>query len=323
MKITFRYSADARKNYFIQNGKQLSNEGELEYDPETLTPEQRELIYGQENLVWHNGSNQTCFNYPCTIADILAYLRQEQLEADLKLAKEIEAALKVVEEWSAKTAMEIVSQNSYQLSRWHQEIRYYSYNRAKELLNSKLSHPLVDDVTSEKIAEIDRAIAEAKELRKAMDGEAKAKEERDEDLRIAQVEAEKQRKREEMADWIERYGDEQLQLAHANGYKCHRLYASQRAALEYPGFILDFNDKSTWNERVSPSLTALKQLGAYPNTNAEIVWITGLGDDEEAIDEFECFEAIVISKYLGKYDLILPIAEGGPKAIEQTSDSIE
>jgi hypothetical protein len=303
MKITFHYSKDAQKNYFVQNGEQLAEEGELEYDPATLTTEQRELIYGEKILYAHKIS----FDHPCTIEDILAYLDRARREEDLELAKATATALAVVDEWHSKTAMEIATNNIYQRNRYCHEIRLCDYGRAKELLKSNLNHPLVDDATPQRIVAIDRVIAAAKELCKDRDAQAQARDEQAEDLRQAKIQAEKQRKLAEMAEWIDRHGDEQLKLAHANKFKCHRLYVGQRAALEYPGFILDFDDKFTWKERVGPSLTALKKLGEYPGTNATIVWMTGMGDDDEANFEFEWFEAIAIREYLGKYDLILPI----------------
>jgi hypothetical protein len=303
MKITFFYNKDAQKNYFVQSGQRLAELGELQYDPATLTTEQRELIYGETTIYAY----KTSFDYPCTIKDILAYLDRARREEDLELAKAIAAALAVVGEWHGKTAMEVVANNIRVVNRYCHEVANGDYYRAERLLKANLNHPLVDDATPQKIAEVDQIIAAAKELIKERDAQAQAQDERAEELRQAKIEAEKQHKREEMAEWIERHGDEQLKLAHANNYKCHRLYVSQRAALEYPGFILDFDDKSTWKERVGPSLTALKKLGEYPGTNATIVWLTGMGDDDEEICEFECSEAIAIRQYLGKYDLLLPI----------------
>jgi hypothetical protein len=303
MKITFYYSKDAQKNYFVQNGQQLAEQGELEYDPTTLTTEQRELIYDKTILYGYKIS----FGYPCTIKDILAYLDRVQREEDLKFAEAIAAALAVVDEWHSKTAMEIATNNIRQINRYSHEVCSGDYRRAETLLNPNLTHSLVGDAIPQKMAAINQAIAAAKELLKDRGAQDRVRDEQAEELREANVEAEKQRKLAEIAEWIDLHGDEQLKLAHANNYKCHRLYVTQRAALEHPGFIVDFSDKFTWKERVGPSLTALKKLGEYPGTNATIVWLTGMGDDDEEIFEFECSEAITIRNYLGKYDLILPI----------------
>jgi hypothetical protein len=302
MKIKFYYSKDAQKNYFVQNGQQLAEQGELEYDPTALTTEQRKLIYDKTIIYSHKIS----FDHPCTIEHILAYLDRIRREEDLELAEAIAAALALVDEWHSKTAMEIATNNIRLLGRCCHEVLYRDYSKAKELLNSNLTHPLVGDVT-QKTTEIGRAIAAAKELLKDRDAQDRVRDEQTEELLEAKIEAEKQRKLAEMAAWIDLHGDERLKLAHANNYKCHRLYVTQRAALEYPGFVLDFDDKFTWKERVGPSLTALKKLGEYPGTNATIVWLTGMGDDDEEIFEFQCSEAISIQSYLGKYDLILPI----------------
>jgi hypothetical protein len=299
MKITFSYNRETRKNYFVQNGQQLAEQGELEYDPTTLTTEQRELIYDKTIIYGFKIS----FDHPCTIEDILAYLDRVRREEDLELAEAIAAALAVVDEWHSKTAMEIATNNIRRFNCYFHEVYNGDYRRAETLLNSNLNHRLVDDTTPQKMAAINQLIAAAKELLKDIDAQTKARDEQAEELRQAQVEAEKQRKLAEMAEWIDLHGDEQLKLAHANNYKCHRLYVLQRAGLEHPGFIVDFDDKFAWKERVGPSLTALKKLGEYPGTNATIVWMTSMGDG----DEFECSEAIAIRSYLGKYDLILPI----------------
>ncbi|NNG67539.1 hypothetical protein [Caldanaerobacter subterraneus] len=126
-----------------------------------------------------------------------------------------------------------------------------------------------------------------------------------------QIEKEKKQKElEEKKEWIEKYGSEYLKKAFAQGFDCQRLYVKERAAKEFPGFIVDFDDRVSWKERSCPSEQALEEMIKLKEKgyDADVVWVTWVpadlqGEDEEYY-EFEEQEAVVIRNYLGKYDLI-------------------
>ena len=119
--------------------------------------------------------------------------------------------------------------------------------------------------------------------------------------------------------WIQQYGSEHLQRAMQRGCTTKRQYVIERAAIDAPGFVVDFNDAAGWNGLPFPSIRALDEADAADALGlgkSKIVLLTSLpGDEEETEDHeveswseeedgFEPTEAIVISGYHGSYDLV-------------------
>ena len=131
------------------------------------------------------------------------------------------------------------------------------------------------------------------------DDRLKAKEEREE-----QESKRKEIKAAEKMTWIEENGSDHLKKAAVN-YNCHRLYLSERGAIELPGFVADWDDNAQWGECACPTMEALNFLELLPD-ECQIVWIKCRHDaDREYDEEREEGEAIVYRSYLGsKYDLI-------------------
>lgn len=127
---------------------------------------------------------------------------------------------------------------------------------------------------------------------------------------------------EQMTTWVSKHGSGRLKVAVERGYKSNRTYALERAAAEFPEFWVDTAEDLEWNDRVDPSETALdleirvresiEKLGLNEETDARIVWLT---EAPRAVDEkldeegeqFEPQEAIVISSYLQRYTLAMPV----------------
>ena len=109
--------------------------------------------------------------------------------------------------------------------------------------------------------------------------------------------------------WIDAHGSRHLKRCRDAGYNCLRLYATERAAAEAPGWALDFDDNAQWKDRSCPSEKALDMLDAAKALGigeaVMIVWLTVPARplDEQEYD-FEEHEAVVIRRYLGRYDLI-------------------
>lgn len=144
-----------------------------------------------------------------------------------------------------------------------------------------------------------RANAEA-DARRADEVEAEAK-----------AKAEREQRKAERGAWIIAHGSSRLRKCLDGGYDCQREYAIERAALEFPGYVLDFEDESAWKDRSGPSEAALDEAA---RVNGGVVWLTAAAqavrpDYEDRYDEdsFEPCEAIVILNYLGKYDLVKEI----------------
>jgi hypothetical protein len=130
------------------------------------------------------------------------------------------------------------------------------------------------------------------------------------DLEDAQRDRERQ-------EWIAAHGSAHLQRCIAAGYDCKRLYVLERAALEAPGFTVDFGDKAAWKPRACPTtegLDAEDAARALGLGEPQTVWLTTpaqdrVGDPEGYdYEEFAACEAVIIRGYLGKYDLVQIVA---------------
>lgn len=150
------------------------------------------------------------------------------------------------------------------------------------------------------------AAREAEQKRK--DAEAQAKRQAEDAAREATEVAK--------AAWVAAHGSDHLRRACARGHDCQRLYVMERAALELPGYTVDFEDNAAWKARSCPSKAALDEaervemLDLRPADEIEvrIVWLTAPAQDERDEDgygdEFEACEAVVVRDYLGKYNLV-------------------
>ena len=124
-----------------------------------------------------------------------------------------------------------------------------------------------------------------------------------------EVETERRKERAEKLEkekrsWILELGSEFLKKAcWDNNYNCQRRYVTERAAIEFPGFIVDFDDILNYTERSCPSELALDESIAinksHNDYNSRVVWIKSIEDDYY----FEECEGIVIEGYLDKYTL--------------------
>lgn len=115
------------------------------------------------------------------------------------------------------------------------------------------------------------------------------------------IAAEKAQRETEKAAWIAELGSAHLQKAFAAGYNSQRQYVTERAAIEFPGYAIDFDDNAGWKARSFPSAAALTEA---ERVKGEVVWLTSESTRSEDWEEDEEREAVVIQGYLGKYDLI-------------------
>jgi hypothetical protein len=109
-------------------------------------------------------------------------------------------------------------------------------------------------------------------------------------------------------EWIEAHGSDFLKKAVGADYNCQRAYVSERAALEFPGYVVDFQDNANWDSRACPSEKALDEALRVKGT---AVWLTSPAqdeaphrDDDDYEGRYESCEAVVIIDYLSKYDLV-------------------
>ena len=104
--------------------------------------------------------------------------------------------------------------------------------------------------------------------------------------------------------WIEENGSAHLKKAIGGGFDCHRQYLTERAEIEFPGFVFDWNDNALWGDCACPTMEALELLDILPD-KCDVVWLKRRHDYDYEYDDCDECEVIVFCKYLGsKYDLI-------------------
>lgn len=121
---------------------------------------------------------------------------------------------------------------------------------------------------------------------------------------IAEAQAKAAREADKAA-WIAASGSEHLRKAFTAGYDCQRLYVTERAAAEYPGFAVDFEDKAAWKARSCPSEQALELAERH---SGRVVWLTRPGYELSYEEYWGEREAVVIEDFLGRYDLVMEVA---------------
>lgn len=130
--------------------------------------------------------------------------------------------------------------------------------------------------------------------------------------RIACLER-RERMQAERRSWAMAHGSDYLKTCIARNYDCQRVYVTERAAYEYPGYIVDFDNNARWKPKVCPSEVALEEEArvrgiVHDPNDVKIVWITKSPAKTE--DLSQC-EAVMIAKFLGKYNLFLITNELG------------
>ena len=158
--------------------------------------------------------------------------------------------------------------------------------------------------------EYDRLMAEYESRmaeKKAREEEEAARDRAAREAQEAERKAERERLEAEKLQWIQEHGSECLRDAVDLGYDCQRKYVAQRTDMEFPGYIVDFDDTAEWKSRSCPSREALAEVKDLiaKGYDAKVVWLTvppaQLPEEEWP---FRPCEAIVIRNYLGKYDLV-------------------
>lgn len=277
MKKFFYYSESARRNYFVQTGEKLASEVSIEFDPKTLSEEDRKLIYDSPEKI---AGGHKFDEYPVTLEHILVHLRAKDQAEKQKYQEWIANVEAKVRRFDEILADLTKKDYSWDLK---QKVR-----AAKSFLDGVNLSDLSEASRQEILMfpqKIDQAIALVE--KKAEEAEARQKE------REAELEAAKALAKQEKAEWIEAHGSERLKLAQKHGYQNQRLYATERAEYEYPGFNLDFDDQLSWKTKVGPSLEALQLLEQYPE--AKIVWVEV--DEDSDGDNFEAIAIQFLSKY--------------------------
>lgn len=145
-----------------------------------------------------------------------------------------------------------------------------------------------------------------------LQAQATAKREAETAAATAKREAETARQRateEARVAWIAERGSDHLRRATAAGYRCHRLYITERAAMELgPDYELDWDGLAAWRVRSCPTPQALTEAERLDQLGARVVWLTvppwsttSDDDEDDESDEslFEPCEAVVLRDLFG------------------------
>lgn len=321
MFAEWKPSDELKKQYFIDNGKQLSSTEKIEFDPQLLTPEQRETLLkcrttGQ--VIWQLPSmtvgvirpyKTAAPEFKLKAADVFEQVptmdewlaRAEQAaQSQAVFVDEMEAAMSVYREDllaefekmladKMQRIRNLINQHAYWALNYSEDIAQYEIDRLTEAgVTTDLSeyHALRDEYNAKL-----PAFKEEKIRRDAAEEIAKA--------------AKREEERLEQLAWAREHGSERLVKCLEQKYPCSRLYKLERAAVEFAGFTLDLQRKAEISDKICPSLDALtlreNVLAAHPELDVTIVWLTKapqedsqMQDDYDEEDEFEPCEAIMV-----------------------------
>ena len=305
MRLRLHVSEEYRRTALLERGEELAPEVELDVPLSELSRQARQVLvaapdsgpYRYLRIEGHTQENYYASTVPASPAE------WEQLIADYRQAENA-----AEEDWRAEVIAAARAHIAGETHRWPRYART-DYGGLTEDGEAALPPDLAEAVRA-----YDEQEAEAKRLqREAEDRRSTEREQREAAENAA---AEKER-----TDWIAAHGSDHLRAASDAGYDCKRLYVIERAALEHPGYILDFDDNAQWRDRSCPSEDALaEELRVTPAlTEGEsvlVVWLTDPPRDrrEEDDEDWESCEAVVIRGFLGDYDLVrteLPALDEG------------
>lgn len=281
--VRFKVSDKFRQAVLVKTGKEMNAVQEIVLDTEQLTITQREAIVGYNGL-------QTLLSIATWTTPIFIDTSWSPHSTDIALD-----GIPSVDEIVAHCARMRAERDAAQaaINQHHEQKLAFSIAEAKKWLNGAGDgpNPLQWLNSGYKIFP---QYTEAVSLKDEIDAAEKLRKEK-----LAAEERLAQEKRQaEKAEWIIRHGSDHLKRAFARGYDCQRQYVKERAAMEYPGFEVDFDDRAGWKNRSMPSKKGLDLSEKYEGS--EVVWLTDAIED----DDFEPCEAVVVRKFLGRYDLI-------------------
>jgi hypothetical protein len=307
LSVTFNLSEKYRRTEFVRTGILPKATATCEIDPATMTPEERQAVvsyFGTEQRFDLTSKP----DYPTlalldafpTAAFVAACARRLTAERQAKRIKDLQ---RKIEFGTRDLARRVESRNPETTIYASMDLHPEEADEADaQGLDTSAWRALYTELLTNAPAWVAEKETERQRVAAIME-QAEAE-------RKAKAEAAKAEFEANMASWIEEHGSTRLQRGHNSGYDMKRVYVIERAKLEAPGYVVDFDDKARWDNRSSPTTAALDAEDAANKLgigNAQIVWLTRPpkalpGDEDE--DYFEECEAVAIRAYLGRYDLV-------------------
>lgn len=295
LKVSFTLSEEFRKRQFVADGVLPEAKQTLELDMSTATPKQRQAIAAYcgarlevEIGVW---KNYTALSEPTPYLDKVALDVIPDLDMVVANVRRMTAEKQAAQEYydadrrtkcEADLAKKIQTLRIYLAERkigGNYDTTLWRYDLAEDGKRLRIDRSEYDALRVEYNAMV--AVRKAE-----IEAEHQANEER---KRIEAEQAETAR-----LAWIQASGSEHLKRAIDAGHDCNRMYLNERAALEYPGYVLDYEDAAAWKSRSCPSVVALDErdaiLAAHPDATVEIVWLTAEPRDHK-LTEREAYYA--------------------------------
>lgn len=288
MKLEYWLTDEARKRIFIETGVDPKREQALEADPAQLRVEHRRL------LAEVNPSLGGAVTLKASYWDHTP--RSATLELNAVATDPAELLAVYADARAAGQAAVLAGLNA-SLDRKLAELRDWSSDADPAWPNESFY------AETGRVAEL----REAYQLAKARARERADRYAREREAEAQRKAAEREAKEAEKRAWIEVHGSAFLKKAClVGGYDCQRRYVAERAAVEFPGYTVDFHDKAGWKSRSCPSERALDEA---LRVGGEVVWLTAYPVDDGSPEEYQEAweqetEAVVVRGFLGKYDLI-------------------
>jgi len=315
VEVAYILSNEYRRARLIQAGENLSQRQIIQVDLATATEAERAAIVGWGGIDLHAApiaiktwraaedwqdrkpiSNELMLDGVPTIQEIVSHC--------LRMRAELDDAQRIHDDWMR-------GQISEDIAKKMQAMREHIANRT--IGDVDLRNSLSGD---RKRLGVD--LSEYNALRaqyNAWEAERKSEIDAERAENERQREAEKAAKEAAKQTWVQEHGSDHLKRACAAGHDCSRMYWRERAAIEYPGYIVDIENEGAWKSRSCPSIEALDErdaalAGKGERISARIVWLTAmpmdhkLNDERYDQDEFEACEALVVEDPTYPYDLV-------------------
>lgn len=316
--VTLHVAVQARQQYAAETGRLLGDREEFPIDLSQLTPEQRETMLDCTGLrtradlttvLGPRGGVQVvapvvpqspddwmavCAAYRAVRDTVRAEAEQLAEQRAAQVAEQVAAAEARIADLEAAPLDQLVAAR--------QERGDLGITLPQDgYLSASTSHPLAERLTA--------LHARRQALYRRADQERARRAREEHEAREAAERAERARRAAEKSAWVAEHGSDFIKKAVAAGYDCQRRYVTERAALELPGFTVDFDDRADWRSRSCPSADALDRALALREAghDATVVWLTTPPSDPTSdgydVDD-EPREAIVVAAYLGHYTLV-------------------
>ena len=283
--VKYQLSKEARRRIAVETGDEPKAEQELVIDLAPLAPEQRAVLLDARDK-WQSG--------PVALQKFspVSYPTGDDRDPWYATARDMDAVLTTADEVLAALAVAVTEQETarFEQARLRVEANADTVRDARAYLATPETENQPGHLIfrpglwpdAERYAEATALVEQVKieyERRLKLAGE----------LNKAEAEAKKAKADAEDAArmvWAIGYGSDQLRRGLEAGYSCSRLYVVERAAVEFPDYVVDYNDTAAWKTRATPSIEALDErdavLAAHPDLDPEavqIVWLTVSASD--------------------------------------------